>query len=125
MISNDDKKDDEKKLDEDKMYENLPEVDIKNEDSIFEVFKINEYDTIMTQIVKSIDNYYHNMEAFDDYPYFRVQNTVQFIPKLNTKSEILTDKMLKQIHSHLPYYHQFKNLKLVFSISQHGTSIKT
>lgn len=106
-------------------YEDLPEVDVKDEEAIFEIFKVNEYSNIITNIINSIDNYYQDMDAYDDYPYFRVQNSVKFIPQLSEKSEILTEKQLRQLHSHLPYYHQYKNLKLVYSTSKHGISLKT
>ena len=52
-----------------------------------------------------------------NYPYFTKHNTAQYLPKLNVPSEIFTTIQLKELHSKLPYYHQYTNLKRVFSIA--------
>ena len=51
-------------------------------------------------------------KKYINYPYFRVEDTAKFIPKLSKESKILTQKKLIEIHSHLPYYHQCKDFKL-------------
>jgi hypothetical protein len=106
-------------------FEPIEYEDMKNEEAIFEVFKAKDYPEIMEGIMKSIDNYYEDNDAYDDYPYFRVQNTCKFIPKLNYQSEILSERQLKELHAHLPYYHQYKNLKIVYSGSRDGVYLKT
>jgi hypothetical protein len=106
-------------------FEPIEYSDIKEEEAIFEVFKSKDYTEIVSNIIQSIDNYYQDAETYDDYPYFRVQNTCKFIPKVNTPSEILSERQLRELHAHLPYYHQYKNLKLVFSTSKDGCSLKT
>lgn len=106
-------------------FEPIEYEDVKSEDAIFEVFKAKDYTDIVSNIIHSIDNYYQDNDTFDDYPYFRVQNTCKFIPKLNIPSEILSERQLREVHAHLPYYHQYKSLKLLYSSSKHGVSIKT
>jgi len=106
-------------------FEPIEYQDIKNEESIFEVFKSKEYTETVSNILNAIDNYYNDNEAYDDYPYFRIQNTCKFIPKLKTPSRILSDRQLREIHANLPYYQQFKNFKLVFSPEVHGMSMRT
>ena len=59
------------------------------------------------------------------YPYFIPDNSLQYLPKLNTPSEILNSLQLKQLHSNLPDYHKYTNLKLHFSISVDGSSLKS
>jgi hypothetical protein len=106
-------------------YEPIEYEDVKHEDSILEIFKSKDYTNIITNIIQSIDNYYQDIDNYDDYPYFRVQNTCKFIPKLNFTSEILSDKQLRDLHSNLPYYNQYKNLKMIFSTSKDGCNLKT
>jgi hypothetical protein len=106
-------------------YEPIEYDDIKTEEAIFEVFKCKEYTDIVSNIITSIDSYYADKDTYDDYPYFRVQNTCKFIPKLNTHSDILSERQLRELHSHLPYYNQYKNLKLVYSLSKDGCYLKT
>ncbi len=106
-------------------FEPIEYQDIKNEESIFEVFKSKEYTETITNILNAIDNYYNDNESYDDYPYFRIQNTCKFIPKLKTPSQILSERQLREIHANLPYYQQFKNFKLVFSPENHGNSMRT
>jgi hypothetical protein len=99
--------------------------DISHETSIFEVFKSKDYSDVLKNVIESIDNYYQENEAFDDYPYFRIQSTNRFVPKLDKNSEILSERQLRELHAHLPYYHQFKNLKLLYTMSKDGCSLKT
>jgi hypothetical protein len=106
-------------------YEPIEYDDMKNEEAIFEVFKCKEYTDIVSNIIQSIDSYYADSDTYDDYPYFRVQNTCKFIPNLNTKSDILSERQLRELHSHLPYYNQYKNLKLAYSLSIDGCYLKT
>ena len=56
---------------------------------------------------------------------FRIENTTKYIPKLSKPSKILTDKKLIEIHSHLPYYHQYKDFKLLYNMDKDGTSFTT
>jgi len=106
-------------------FEPIEYEDIKSEEAIFEVFKANDYTEVVTGIINAIDNYYGDADTYDDYPYFRVQNTCKFVPKLNTPSEILSERQLRDLHAHLPYYNQYKNLKLVFSASRDGYFLNT
>jgi hypothetical protein len=106
-------------------YETIEFEDVKKEDAIFEVFKAKEYTSTVSGIIQAIDNYYNEVECYDDYPYFRIQNTNKYIPKLNETSEILTERQLRELHSHLPYYQQFKNLKLLYSTKRNGILLNT
>ncbi len=106
-------------------YEPIEYEDVKNEEAIFDVFLSPDYTETMSNIVQSIENYYQENENYDDYPYFRVQNTCKFIPKLNTDSEILSERQLRELHANLPYYNQYKNLKLLYSTARDGYYKKT
>lgn len=81
-------------------------------------------DTIMT-ILLSINNHAEEIPNEDDYPYFKINQKIKFIPKLNTPSEILSERQLKDLHLSIPYYQRYKNLKLMYSTTKHGTAMKT
>ena len=57
----------------------------------------------------------------------------KFIPKLNIPSEILSERQLREVnynvlnklHANMPYYHQYKNLRLLYSSNKHGIAMKT
>lgn len=106
-------------------FEPIEYEDVKNEPAIFEAFKAKEYTDIVSGVLKSIDNYYKDTDTYDDYPYFRVQNTCKFIPSLSQKSEILSERQLRELHAHLPYYHQYKNFKLVYKPNRDGWNMRT
>jgi hypothetical protein len=99
--------------------------DVKNEPSVFEIFKSKDYTDVIHNVVQSIDNFYQDSESYDDYPYFRIQTSTKFIPKLDKTSEILSERQLKELHTHLPYYHKYKNLRLIYTMSKDGCSMKT
>jgi len=44
---------------------------------------------------------------------------------LDNPSEILNSKQLREMHSHLPYFFQYKNWKLCYSITKMGINMKT
>jgi len=106
-------------------FEPLAESNLKNEEAIFEIIKVNEYKDIIKNVMKNIETYNQDLEPLDDYPYFRVQNLSKFIPKLNSHSEIFSERQLRELHSQFPYYHQYKNLVLLYSTSKDGVSMKT
>jgi hypothetical protein len=106
-------------------YEPIEYEDSKNEEAIFDIFLAPDYKEIMSNIVQSIDNYYQENENYDDYPYFRVQNTNKYVPKLKTPSEIFSERQLRELHANLPYHNQYKNLKLLYSTSRDGYYLKT
>ena len=54
-----------------------------------------------------------------------MQNTIQFIPETNVPSEIFNNIQLMELYSRLPYYHQYSNLRLIFSIAKDGCLLKT
>ena len=88
--------------------------------------KINkDYSNNLIKLYKNIYFYNKKQKNNSDYPFFKNQNTGNFIPKLNNESNILNLKKLKEIHSNLPYYHQYKNFKLIYNMSKDGTQIKT
>ena len=91
---------------------------------MFEITKTSEYDEIVPDIIASVDLYKSGKKT-QNYPYFIPDNSLQYLPKLNTPSEILNSMQLKQLHSNLPDYHKYTNLKLHFSISVDGSSLKS
>ena len=98
--------------------------DPKKEETIFEIFKGKDWDTTVPQILDSIERVKDDT-SYGDYPYFKIQNTCQYIPQLSEQSEIFTAEKLKELHQCLPYYHQYCNLKLLYSISKDGCALKT
>ena len=91
---------------------------------LFEISKSSEYDKIVPEIISSVDLYKLGKKS-QIYPYFIPDNSLYYLPKLNTPSEILNSIQLKQLHSNFPDYHKYTNLKLHYSISIDGTSLKS
>jgi len=98
--------------------------DDEDEDSI-KITKNNNYKEIMSSLKNNIISFITKKDIFTNYPYLRIENTSKFIPELSIKSKIFTEKKLIEIHSNLPYYHQYKNLKLLYSMDTDGTNIQT
>ena len=109
------------------LYEPL-ELDSDEEEEIKEDIKIvkNEnFQNIMKNLNTDINNFIKKIETYNDYPFFRIQNTIKYIPKLSKESEILNKYQLRELHANLPYYQQYKNLVLLYSMSYDGTLLKT
>ena len=101
------------------------EDDDDEEEDFITIKKSDNYENIIKDLKTDIFSFIINKETYNNYPYFRVDNTAKFIPKLSSESKILTEKKLIEIHSHLPYYHQYKDFKLLYSMDKDGTSIMT
>ena len=99
--------------------------DDDEEGDTIKISKKNNYKEIMSNLKNDIYSFISKKEIFNNYPYLRIENTTKFIPKLSHESKILTEKKLIEIHSHLPYYHQYKDLKLLYSMDKDGTNLKT
>ena len=105
-------------------FEPVQKDDIKNEECIFEVFKNENYEKILPNLIKEIDS--QNLDKkTEDYPYFKPNNAVKYLPKLDEPSEILNNTQLKEIHAQLPYFHQYASFYRVFSISVDGSALKS
>ena len=87
--------------------------------------KTEDWDKVIPKIINSIDEKKENNSNFTEYPYFRIQNAVQYLPKLDIQSDILNTNQLKELHSRLPNYHQYSNLYRIFTISKDGSALKT
>lgn len=105
-------------------FESIEYEDSKNEEAILEIFKSPDWDVTVPAILEAIDSSKTD-NTYGDYPYFKIQNTCQFIPQLSSSSEILNEAQLKELHSVLPYYHQYTNLRLMYSLSKDGCALKT
>ena len=107
-------------------FEQFESDDIKKEDNVFEVFKSENYEKIVPNLIKSIDSKNAaNKQSKEDYPYFNPKNKIKYLPRLDTPSEILNNIQLKEIHSHLPYFHQYVSLYRIFSLSVDGSALKS
>ena len=95
------------------------------EEKLFEVIKTPEWDKIVPHILSSIEKNDNPKSNFVEYPYFRIQNAVQYLPKLDQMSEILNNEQLKELHSRLPNYHQYTTLYRIFSLSVDGSDLKS
>ena len=102
-------------------FEEIKSEDVKTEKAVFEIFKKEDWNVIVPRILDNINKNGNN----DEYPYFNAQKGTQYLPNLNVPSEILTKDMLKELHSKLPYYHQFTSWTRVYTISIHGCDMKT
>ena len=99
----------------------------KKDDLFFEIIKSPEWDKVVPLVIESIDKHNDNNNNYNtlEYPYFRIQNAVQYLPKLDIPSDILSTNQLKELHSRLPSYHQYSNLYRIFTISVDGSLLKT
>ena len=114
------------KKEENKDQNEEKEKSIKKEDLFFEVIKSPEWDKVVPHVIESIDKHNENNNYNTlEYPYFRIQNAVQYLPKLDNPSDILSTNQLKELHSRLPSYHQYSNLYRIFTISVDGSLLKT
>lgn len=98
--------------------------DVEDDDFI-SIKKNDNYKNIILNLKNDIFSFIINKETYNNYPYFRIENTTKYIPKLSKPSKILTEKKLIEIHSHLPYYHQYKDFKLLYNMDKDGTSLLT
>ena len=94
-------------------------------EEIIKVTKKDNYKNIMLTLKKDIFSFISKKEILNNYPFLRVENTTKFIPQLSHESKILKRKKLIDIHSHLPYYQQYKDFKLLYSMDKDGTNITT
>ena len=99
--------------------------DIEEEDDYITIKKNPNYNKIMTNLKSDVFNFISKKNTFSEYPYFRVENIIKYIPKLSQESKILNEKKIIEIHSHIPYYHQYKNFKLLYSMDRDGTALTT
>ena len=103
----------------------VPEEEYKKDDSIFEVYKSDNYKKIFPALIEKINQKIYHNKPSEDYPYFTESNKVKFLPKLSSPSEILTNNQLKELHIYFPYFLQYSSLSKVFSLTQNGADIKT
>ena len=89
------------------------------------ITKKDNYKEIMLNLKNDIYSFISNKEIYNNYPYLRVENNTKFIPKLSHQSKILTEKKIIEIHSRLPYYHQYKDFKLLYTMDKDGTNFTT
>ena len=109
-----------------KGYEPVSYINSEEILSTYEIYKNPEYDKVVPQILESVYKFNNEKgKESDNYPYFRTENTIQYLPKLDTPSEIFSSVQLKELHAKMPYYHQYTNLKRIFSISVDGCALRT
>ena len=106
-------------------FEPVQEDDIKKEECLCEVYKSENYEKVLPNIIKAIDEKITDNKNSEDYPYFNPKNPVKYLPHLDTQSEILNNNQLKEIHCHLPYFHQYASLYRIFSLSTDGSALKS
>ena len=101
------------------------EEDLKKEDSIFEIYKSDNYKKIFPELIHKIDQKIYHNQSSEDYPFFTENNKIKFLPRLNSPSELLTNNHLKELHIYFPYFLQYSSLSKIFSLSQDGADIKS
>ena len=107
-------------------FEPIKYLESEKINSIFEITKSPDWEKTIPEILEAVEKYQTGKQSqTDNYPYFTSHNTAQYLPKLNIPSEIFSSIQLKELHSKLPYYHQYTNLKRVFSISVDGCALRS
>ena len=99
--------------------------EIGKDSYFFIIEKTPEWDKVIPHIIEAINEKKNDNSVYSEYPYFRIQNAVQYLPKIDKPSDILSTEQLRELHSRLPAYHQYANLYKIFSISVDGSSLKT
>ena len=69
-------------------FEPINYEDEKNENTILEILKNEQWESIVPQIIEAID-YCKDDQSYGDYPYFRIQNTIKFIPETNIQDYLI------------------------------------
>ena len=107
-------------------FEPIKYLESEKINSIFEITKSPDWEKTIPELLETVEKYQTGKQSqTDNYPYFTSHNTAQYLPKLNIPSEIFSSIQLKELHSKLPYYHQYTNLKRVFSISVDGCALRS
>ena len=107
-------------------FEPVKYLDSEKINSIFEITKSPDWEKTIPELLDTVDKYQTGkISKTDNYPYFTPENTAQYLPKLNVPSEIFSSVQLKELHSKIPYYHQYTNLRRVFSISVDGCAMRS
>ena len=104
---------------------NSPLHNMKENSEKVQVFKADDYSSQLNQIFTSISNCEKDLNTYDEYPYFIEQTKTKFTPSLSKPSSILTQRQIIELHNHLPYFEQYKNLSLEYCLSKDGTNIHT
>ena len=89
------------------------EEDLKKEDSIFEIYKSDNYKKIFPELIHKIDQKIYHNQSSEDYPFFTENNKIKFLPRLNSPSELLTNNHLKELHIYFQYF--LKSISISFN----------
>jgi hypothetical protein len=107
------------------VFEPIKYEDYKKEGGILEIYKNHDWNEIVPFILDAVDHTKNKDKAYGNYPYFRTKTKVDFLPKLNVPSDILSSVQLKELYEFLPDSHQYSDLYRVFSMSVDGCALKT
>ena len=107
------------------IFEPIQYEDYKKEEGIVEMYVNQDYNKIVPLILDAIDHTKNKDKSYGNYPYFRTKTKVDFLPKLDVPSDILSNFQLKELYGFLPDSHQYSDLYRVFSISIDGCALKT
>ena len=107
-----------------KDFEAVKYIDSEKTNSLYEIYKSPDWEKTIPQILDLVDQFKSGKKPHN-YPYFTRHNTIQYLPKTNVPSEIFNSIQLKELHSKLPYYHQYTGLKRLFSITVDGCALRT
>lgn len=107
------------------IFEPLDEIDESEEDSIQKINISENFEKRINKLQINLNNLQNKIDTHNDYPYFRVQNTNKYIPQLQNETSILSTKQIRELHAFLPYFNQYKDLKLIYSSKVDGTALRT
>ena len=100
---------------------------IKNKVNLSKIsFKEENYDFLIRKIYEKIIKFNENTMYSNicNYPYFKNESKLIFEPKVIPDSVLLNNEKLNCLEKNIPYYHQFKDLKLFFRLTKDGAHLR-
>lgn len=106
-------------------YEPLSVIDYKSTNLVLSVAMRKDYEETIFYTILDIVNSNDELKTLNLYPHFKAQQSFKFVPKLDFKSNIFSEKQLIELHNNLPNINRFKNFKLLYSFEKDGISFST
>lgn len=106
-------------------YEPLSVIDYKSSNLVLSVAMRKDYEETIFYTLLDIVNSNEELKTLNIYPHFKAQQSFKFVPKLDFKSNIFSEKQLIELHNNLPNINRFKNFKLLYSFEKDGISFST
>lgn len=109
----------------DDSYEPLSVIDYKSTNLVLSVAMRKDYEETIFYTLLDIVNNNEELKTLNSYPHFKGQQSFKFVPKLDFKSNIFSEKQLIELHNNIPNINRFKNFKILYSFERDGISFNT